>query len=904
MGKSLVIVESPGKIDKINKYLGNDFVVKASIGHIRDLPSGLVKNEAKTTAVKRARNAAEKDQKLFNRMGIDPEHGWKPKYEILPGKEKVVHDLIAQAKKCDYIYLATDLDREGEAIAWHLQEVIGLPPEKFKRVVFNEITKSAILEAFEHPSDVNIDMVNAQQTRRFLDRVVGFMVSPVLWEKVGRGLSAGRVQSVAVRLIVEKERRIKSFIPEEYWNVDGDFDDHGTSLRLAVKQFKHKEFRPNSQAEVEKHLRALENEQFVVESNEVRESKVSTPAPFTTSSMQQAASNRLGFSVKKTMQLAQKLYEAGLISYMRTDSTNLSADALNMTRDQIKKAYGDENLPSKPKMYGSKGNAQNAHEAIRPTDMLHVGTELKLDRDSQRLYDLIRNQVLASQMTDAVVLNSEITVKAGNYTLKVMGKSLKSDGFTKVMPYTKDVILPQVAVGDVLKLKELLPSQHFTKPEARYTEATLVKELEKRGIGRPSTYATIISTIQDRGYVKLEQRRFFAEKMGEIVTARLISSFSDLMSYDFTKEMELKLDYIAEHKLEWLKCLDDFYSGFKVELDKARLPADNGGMGINTAVETSVECPQCHSPMVIKNATTGVFLACSNYAGKSKTAKDSCRKTINLVSEDELPLFVSDEAESEVLRSKRRCPICGAVMDAYVIDEHRKMYICSDNPICSGYLIEEGEFKLKGADGPTIECERCGSTMVLKTGRFGNYMSCTNEACNNTRKILKNGEIAPPREDPVDFTDMICKDGKSHFVLRDGASGVFLASNAFPKVRETRAPRVAELVKYSDKLPEKFKYFTLAPVSDPEGNPTVIRFSRKTKQQYVMAEDAEGKSTGFIAFYKDGVWKEGEEKPTTKRTAAKKTTAKKSTVAKKATVKKTTTKKTSTTKAKKLEAEQ
>jgi DNA topoisomerase I len=914
MGKSLVIVESPGKIDKINKYLGKDFVVKASIGHIRDLPSGQSKSETKATTVKRARNAAEKDQKLFSRMGIDPEHGWNPQYEILPGKEKVVQDLITQAKKCDYVYLATDLDREGEAIAWHLQEVIGLPPEKFKRVVFNEITKTAILEAFEHPSTVNVDMVNAQQTRRFLDRVVGFMVSPVLWEKVGRGLSAGRVQSVAVRLIVEKERRIKSFIPEEFWSVDGDFNDHSTTLKLAVKNYQGKEFRPNSETAVNAHLDQLNKLQYVVVGNDARESKVSTPAPFTTSSMQQAASNRLGFSVKKTMQVAQKLYEAGLISYMRTDSTNLSADALNMTRDQILKAYGQEYLPEKPKFYGSRDNAQNAHEAIRPTDMIHIGSALNIDRDSQRLYDLIRNQVLACQMKEAIVLNSEITVAAGDYTLKATGKAMKFDGWTRVIPYSKDVILPQVKVGDKLDLIKLDPLQHFTKPEARYTEATLVKELEKRGIGRPSTYATIISTIQDRGYVKLEQRRFFAEKMGEIVTARLISSFSDLMSYDFTKDMELKLDYIAEHKLEWLKCLDDFYKDFKIELDKARLPSDKGGMGINTAVETSVECPQCHSSMVIKNATTGVFLACSNYAGKSKTAKDSCRKTINLVSEDELPLFVSDEAESEVLRAKRRCPICGSVMDAYVIDEHRKMYICSDNPMCNGYVIEEGEFKLKGADGPTIECDRCGSTMVLKTGRFGNYMSCTNEECKNTRKILKSGEIAPPKEDPVDFTDMICKDGKSHFVLRDGASGVFLASNAFPKVRETRAPKVAELITYKDKLPEKFKYLTLAPVSDEEGNPTVIKFSRKTKQQYVMAENAEGKSSGFLAFYKDGVWEVGSEKTTTKRSTTKKysTTAKKTETksttkaADKKTVTKSKTKasvkKTATSKTKKTES--
>ncbi len=871
MGKSLVIVESPGKISKINKYLGKDYIVKASVGHIRDLPQSVATSTRSTTK-------QTKEQRMFTRMGIDPEHGWQPQYEILPGKEKVVSELIKLAKEADYVYLATDLDREGEAIAWHLQEVIGLPKEKFKRVVFNEITHTAITEAFKHPGVVNMDMVNAQQTRRFLDRVVGFMVSPLLWEKIGRGLSAGRVQSVAVRLIVEKEHRIKSFVPEEYWNVDAELLDSTTPINLIVKSYLGKEFRPQNELEVKKHVEALQQATYQITSNDSKTSKLSSPAPFTTSAMQQAAAIRLGYSVKRTMKLAQDLYEAGHISYMRTDSTNLSVDALNMTRTQITNEFGEKYLPAKPKFYGSRENAQNAHEAIRPTQMDTTGHALGLDAEHARLYDLIRNQTLACQMTEAIVLNSEITVTAGDYTLKATGKVLEFDGWTRVIPYTKDVTLPAVKVGDVLTLQKLLPTQHFTKPEGRYTEATLVKELEKRGIGRPSTYATIISTIQDRGYVKLEQRRFFAVKMGEIVTEKLLGSFSDLMDYDFTKDMELKLDYIAESKLNWLKCLDEFYHGFKIELEKAKLPADKGGMGNNTAVTTDIKCPDCGSPMVIRNATTGVFLACSNYAGKSKNV-DSCRKTINLVSEDDLPMLVSDDAESEALRTKRRCPICSAVMDSYIIDEHTKLHICADNPVCPGFVVETGQFRIKGNEGPTIDCEKCGSKMVLKTGRFGNYMSCTNEACKNTRKILKNGEIAPPKEEPIAFTDMLCKDGKSHFVLRDGAAGVFLASNAFPKVRETRAPLVKELVAHRDLLPPKLAYLADAPQQDNEGHDTVVRFSRKTKQQFVSAVTYD-KQSDFMAFYKDGKWEVAETK-TAKKTTTKKTTTRKTTTKKK-----------------------
>jgi DNA topoisomerase-1 len=876
MSKSLVIVESPAKSKTINKYLGSNYIVKASIGHIRDLPSGQVKS---TPTKSRAKNQSEKDLKLFNRMGINPEAGWNPQYEIMPGKEKTVAELVKLAKDADYVYLATDLDREGEAIAWHLQEVIGLPKEKFKRVVFNEITKTAIQEAFNNPSTLNMDMVNAQQTRRFLDRVVGFMVSPVLWEKVGRGLSAGRVQSVAVRLIVEKEKEIKAFVPEEYWNIAANLSYNQQNFNCLLFKYKNQEFKSLNKEQTDKHLDALKNEKYVVVSSEQKDKEVKSPRPFTTSTMQQAASTVLRFSVKKTMMLAQSLYERGFITYMRTDSLNLSADALNSIRDHIKNNYGDSYLPAKAKYYASKANAQNAHEAIRPTDVNCPDSKLaELDKDSKALYKLILNRVIACQMNDAIVTHKEIIINAGDYSFKLSGKLLKFNGWMRLDAVQKDYDLPAMNVGDELSLIELQPSQHFTRAPSRYTEASLVAELEKRGIGRPSTYAAIISTIQERGYVKIDQRRFFAEKIGEIVTSRLNQSFSELMDYDFTKDMESKLDAIAEEHLNWIECLDDFYAHLKKQLDIARQKAEEGGMENNKLVETTIKCPDCSSPMVIRNATTGVFLSCSSYNGKGRTAKDSCKKTLNLISEKKLPIFTNgdedDESESKYLRSKHRCKLCGATMDSYILNENTKVHICANNPDCEGYEIEEGEFKFKSTEGPTIICDKCGEKMVLKSGRFGNYMDCTNENCKNTRKILKSGEVAPPKEEPVEFKDLICSDGKSYFVLRDGASGVFLASNAFPKVRETRQPTVKELKAHADLLPEKFKYLTLAPEQDEDGNLTYVKFSRKSKQQYVLAEDANRKSTGFIAYYKDGAWVVDDEKSKTKKTTKKSTKSK------------------------------
>ncbi len=869
MAKSLVIVESPAKAKTINKYLGKDFVVKSSVGHIRDLPTkALGKVPPKKPAKELKQYSEDKKQaylrdfeyqKLVDRMGVDPKNEWDAHYEILSGKEKVVSELKKLAKDADNIYLATDLDREGEAIAWHLQKIIGGKGKTFHRVVFNEITKNAIKGAFEQPGEVNIERVNAQQARRFLDRVVGFMLSPLLWKKVSRGLSAGRVQSVAVRLVVEREREIKAFIPEEFWDIHADVNnDKQVGLRLLVAKQAGKSFKPKNKAQTDAALSVLGNAEYKVASRESKPTSSRPSAPFITSTLQQAASTRLGFGVKKTMMLAQRLYEAGHITYMRTDSTNLSGEAITSARGYIESNFGQPYLPEKPNYYGSKEGAQEAHEAIRPSDVNKLSAFLNdMERDAQRLYDLIWRQFVACQMTPAKYDATTITVKAADFELTAKGRVLKFDGFTKVQEQIKrkgddDNQLPDVKEGELLDLQKLDPKQHFTKPPARYSEASLVKELEKRGIGRPSTYASIISTIQGRGYVRLEQRRFYAEKMGEIVSDRLLEKFTDLMSYDFTANMEQHLDEIAEGKMQWKQVLDQFYQDFEKKLELAEKPAEEGGMSSNKSVETDIPCDKCGRTMMIRTSGTGQFLGCSGY---NLPPKERCTNTMNLIPGDEVEdLDADDEQEAKVLRTKHRCHICGTAMDEFVLDEKRKLHICGNSPTCGGYEVERGNFKVKGYDGPVIDCDRCESPMELKTGRFGKYFKCTNEECGNTRKLLKNGEVAPPKSDPVDLPELPCTKSDAHFVLRDGAAGIFLAAHNFPKSRETRAPLVEELLRFKDRLPDKHKYLADAPVTDDEGNKTLVRFSRKTKQQYVTSENEKGKATGWAAWFKDGQW--------------------------------------------------
>ncbi len=894
MGRSLVIVESPAKAKTINKYLGKEYIVKSSVGHIRDLPKGgsgkngkkkaptlaqLTKgmSEEKKAAFKKKRDS----DNLIRRMGINPNKGWEAQYEILPGKEKVVSELQTLADKGDKVYLATDLDREGEAIAWHLKEVIGGEDERFERVTFNEITKTAIQEAFENPHKLEIDRVNAQQARRFLDRVVGFMVSPLLWSKIGRGLSAGRVQSVAVRLIVDREHEINAFIPVEFWDVHADLTTKaGEALRVEVTQENGKPFKPVNEEQAMAAVAKLKTADYSLLKREDRATSSKPKAPFITSTLQQAASTRFGFGVKRTMGLAQRLYERGYITYMRTDSTNLSKDAVESARELIGKKYGKDYLPKAPIAYTSKGDAQEAHEAIRPSNVKVMMSELKdVDDSAKKLYELIWRQFIACQMVPARYDSTRLTIEAGDYHLKASGRTMRFPGWTKALPplSKKDTPdLPDLAQGEILNLVELDPQQHFTKPPPRFTEASLVKELEKRGIGRPSTYASIISTIQDRGYVKVESRRFFAEKMGEIVTKRLIGSFEELMNFDFTAEMEKELDEIADGKLQWKDVLDDFYKDFKVQLDKAGKAPEDGGMKTNEMVMTDIECPTCGRNMGIRTAGTGVFLGCDGY---NLPPKERCKTTINLVPEDQSIDVNNEDAETEALMAKKRCPKCDSAMDGYFIDESTKLHVCGENPECDGYEIEKGTFKLKGYDGPVVECEKCGSDMHLTTGRFGPYMKCTNEKntseeeCKNTRKILRNGEVAPPREDPVHLPELECEKSDAYFILRDGAAGLFLAASTYPKSRETRAPLVEELARFKDRISDKFKYLADAPTEDSKGNKAAVRFDRKTKEHYVRT-DKDGKATGWKAYYENGKWVEQQPKPK-KKAAKKKPAAKK-----------------------------
>ncbi len=886
MARSLVIVESPAKARTINRYLGKDFIVKSSVGHIRDLPTGgrgpdpkqRAKEAAKTRKLPPAKKAAYKKRRareqLVRRMGIDPDAQWAAEYVVLPGKEKVVNELTKLAENAEAIYLATDLDREGEAIAWHLRETIGGDPSRYRRVVFNEITRKSIKEAFAAPTDLDMNRVNAQQARRFPDRVVGFELSPLLWAKVARGLSAGRVQSVAVRLVVEREREIRAFEPEEYWEAFADLKRAGEEpLRFQVLKDGDANFRPNNQATADDALERLSARAFEVQSRDDRPTRTKPSAPFITSTLQQAASTRLGFSVKKTMTMAQRLYEAGYITYMRTDSTNLSDTAVEGCRQHILANFGERYLPEKPNVYASKKDAQEAHEAIRPSN---VGTKpdrlTGVDADAARLYDLIWRQFVACQMPNAEYLSTTVVVAAGEFELRIRGRILQFDGYTKVLPPTSrkedDAPLPEFEVGEKLQLVDLEGVQHFTKPPPRFGEASLVRELEKRGIGRPSTYAAIISTIQERGYVTLTNRRFYAEKIGALVTDRLVQKFADLMDYGFTAQMEQELDQVAEGAVDWRTVLDNFYGDFSNKLSDAQ--ADEGGMPANEPTDTDIECPTCARHMQIRTGGTGVFLGCSGY---TLPPKERCTTTLNLIpGEEAVDVEKDDEGESKLLRNRHKCPTCGTPMTSYLIDAGRKLHVCGNNPDCGGFEVESGQFRIKGYDGPVLECDKCGAEMQLKSGRFGKYFGCM--ACKNTRKLLRSGEPAPPKADPVSMPELSCQKVDDYYLLRDGASGIFLAASQFPKNRETRAPLVKELLPHANELDPKFKYLLDAPLEDPDGLPSVIRYSRKTKEQYVQSE-VDGKATGWRAHYQEGRWVQQAKPPPKKKARAKKAKVKK-----------------------------
>ncbi|MBN2142983.1 MAG: type I DNA topoisomerase [Candidatus Aureabacteria bacterium] len=833
----LVIVESPTKAKTINKYLGQDYEVKSSFGHIRDLPVKAVK---KKPGVKKT---------SLDIMGVDPANNWQARYEIPPGKTKVVKELKEFANKAETIYLAADPDREGEAIAWHLAELLG-KNRLYHRVTYQEITKKAIRDAFDHPGTINMDRVNAQQARRFLDRVVGFQISPLLWRHIAKGLSAGRVQSVAVRLIVEREREIKAFIPVEYWDVLASLyqTDEKDCFNAEVIRYKDKKLTLNNRQEAENVKNALLNQTFTVAEKTDKSTRSKPWPPFVTSTLQQAASVRLGYGVSRTMMLAQRLYESGYITYMRTDSTKLSADAVSSIRDYIRSSFGKPYLPENERLYISGALAQEAHEAIRPSDISTTAEALTLDPDAKKLYDLIWRQTVACQMNDAEFDTTQLTIKSIDYELQAKGRTMKFDGWQKVMPEKnkEETILPPLNEGDALHLKEIFCNQHFTKPPPRYSEASLVKELEKKGIGRPSTYASIISTIQDRGYAHLESKRFYAEKIGEIVTDQLMQGFSDLMDYQFTAKMEEELDKIATADLQWKKVLDQFYEKFRKNLERF----EQKSVSTNEPIPTPIPCNKCGRPMVIRFGQTGSFLGCTGY---SLPREQRCDFTRNLMKADGFINVKEGEEElgnPEELLKKKRCPVCGTAMDEWLVDEQTKVHLCGNAPKCKGVEIEKGEFQLKslGAESQNILCDKCGKPMQLREGRFGKYMACSNTPqCKNTRKILKSGKIAPPKCAPVPLKEVRCSKCSSPMLIRDGASGLFIACSAFPKCRSSENVPVSILKKYESQLPDKYKHLAKAPDICPScGAKVILRWNRKGQSNYFSCENGMSKKCKWV----------------------------------------------------------
>ncbi len=866
MSKSLVIVESPAKAKTISKYLGSEYIVESSVGHIRDLPKKGTGTSKRSSIPKnispeeKARLKAVNDRnRLIRRMGIDPDNGWKAEWQIIPEKEKVLKSLKKAAKNVDNIYLATDLDREGEAIAWHLKEALGSDKYNYSRVRFNQITKDAILESFSDPKEIDLNLVKAYRARRFLDKVIGFELSPLLWKKIARGLSAGRVQSVALRLLDEKERSIQEFIPEEFWEIYlyGSTDKNE---KIKFNLLTKKNDPLLNQNEVEEIKRQIESTELVINEIVKKPVKIKPKAPFITSTLQQSASTRLGFNVKRTMRVAQKLYEGGLITYMRTDAPSLSKESINEARNFVNDNLGENYLTNSPRIYSGSENAQEAHEAIRPTNSFLTPKDvMNLSEEESRLYSLIWERFIASQLPDAEYLSTSAKVYVGEKIFVAKGRELVFDGFTRVLKTSskEEDILPSLQEGQLISMDRVELEQKFTKPPARYSEAALVRELEKKGIGRPSTYANIISTIQDRGYVQIENKRFFVKKIGHIVAERLIESFHDIMDYDFTANLENSLDEVANGEADWRNVLDNFYKSFQNDLISAS-DEDSGMRPGNIPTTTDIVCVCGKTNMVIRNSSNGVFLGCSGYQNEGN---DKCKETLNLISGDEA-VSVDDSEEAENLLIKKRCPKCDTSMDNYLIDEFRKLHVCGKNPDCNGYLVENGKFKIKGYDGPTLECHKCGSEMQLKTGRFGKYFGCLNDNCGATRALQRNGEPKPITMEPIEMPDLKCIKCEDHYLLRDSMKGLFLAASQYPKNRETRAPKVSEINKLHNEIveacrflpnKEKHMYLLKAPENDVDGNPYIIRYNR-TDDVHYLASEKDGKKTKWTATYSDGEW--------------------------------------------------
>ena len=877
MSKTLVIVESPAKAKTISKYLGSDYVVKSSVGHIRDLPKGKSKKPTQRNTIpkdlpedeKRLLRAANKRNALIRKMGVDPDKNWEIVWQVSEEKAKVVKELKAAAKKVDSVFLATDLDREGEAIAWHLKETLGPKKYDYSRIRFNQITKDAITQAINDPKEIDLNLVEAYQARRALDRVVGYELSPLLWEKIARSLSAGRVQSVALRLLVEREHEIQKFKPEEFWEISFTAKQESDDLEISFSLNRSKNSPLLGSEEAKKIETLIQDNQLSINEISQKPVKVKPKAPFITSTLQQAASTKLGFNVKRTMRVAQNLYAAGFITYMRTDAPALSKESIADARMYISSNYGDKYLTNAPRIYSSNENAQEAHEAIRPTNASTLAALLpsskEIKEDEKRLYDLIWQQFISSQLPDAEYLATNAKIKLDEYIFSASGREVIFDGYTKALNSKKDEqsspILPNLTQGQKLNLQGIENKQKYTKPPSRFSEAALVKELEKKGIGRPSTYASIISTIQDRGYVDIENRRFFVKKIGMIVSDRLVTSFHDLMDYNFTAKFEDQLEKIAMGEMQWKEVLNNYYDAFKSDLLEA---FEEDGMRPNPPTLTNIACPDCKiknksNKLRITNGSSGTFLGCEayNYEGD-----EQCKKTLNLIHGDEA-VSIDDQEEAEHLILKHRCPKCDTSMDNYLLDENHKLHICSNNPDCDGFEVEEGAFKIKGYDGPILSCHKCGSEMQLKTGRFGKYFGCMNDNCGTTRALQRNGEPKPIVMEPIS-TSIACSKFEDIYLLRDSMKGLFLAASKYPKNRETRAPSVEEfneavseatLLDACKYLEDQGKHTHLldAPKNDGKGNPYIIRYN-KVEDTHYLASEKDGKKTGNTATHNGEQW--------------------------------------------------
>src|SRR6266851_1379990 len=699
----LVVVESPAKAKTIKKYLGSSYTVKASVGHVKDLPK--------------------------SKMGVDLEKDFKPEYHVIKGKEKVLAELKRYAKEADQVFLATDPDREGEAIAWHISEEIG--HRKARRVLFNEITKNAIQKAIAEPTELNKDNYDSQQARRILDRLVGYQISPLLWDKVRRGLSAGRVQSVAVRLVVERENEIKAFVPREYWTIEALLEA-GEPPPFKAKLFKldGEKVEIGDGTTAKSLVDELKEAVFTVSKVDRRERRRNAPAPFITSKLQQEAANRLYFSPKKTMTLAQRLYEGvelgedgqtALITYMRTDSTRLSPDAVQKVREMIESKYGKELLPDEPVIYKSKKAAQDAHEAIRPTSLEYPPEKVRpfLEPDLFRLYELIWNRFVACQMKPAVYDQTTAEIAAGRAVFRATGSTLKFTGYLAVygasltseeeaerernkdfeQPEEETGALPSLTEGERLKLLQLLHEQHFTQPPPRFSEASLVKELEEQGIGQPSTYASILSTIQEKKYVEKIEGRLHPTELGRITNEELVKHFPTEMDVAFTAGLEEKLDLISDGEMNWKKVLHDFYGPFKKDLAKAKVEMRDVK---REEIQTDEKCEKCGRPMVVKRGRFGRFLACSGYP-ECKTSKA-------------ISIGVS-------------CPQC---KEGYLTERRTKrgrvFFGCQRYPDC----------KFASWDRPLPEvCPSCGSPYLLQkySKKEGPYIACPNKDCSYRRSL-------------------------------------------------------------------------------------------------------------------------------------------------------------------------